>query len=101
MEKLARDVIHNSLKFQLYEMSQYVSISPEMYSAVHTETTQDLDFTGRGAGENGKKKDGGGGEKEKSGGYKRSATSSNGSGGGGSGGSGGGTSSSASKRRKT
>lgn len=45
VEKLERDVVHESLKGQLYEMTQYVNISPEMYSAVHLETTQDLDIT--------------------------------------------------------
>ena len=44
VEKLEYDVVHETLKHQLYDMSQYVNISPEMYSAVHLETTKDLDM---------------------------------------------------------
>ena len=44
VEKLSHDVVHETLKHQLYDMSQYVNISPEMYNAVHLETTKDLDM---------------------------------------------------------
>jgi len=68
VEKIARDIVHESLKGQLYDMAKYVNISPEMYSAVHLETTQDLDTSGvgqkakRGREENGGDIDSGGGE---------------------------------------
>ena len=31
VEKLEHDLVHETLKHQLYDMSQYVNISPEMY----------------------------------------------------------------------
>ena len=39
VEKLAEDVHHDALKRQLYFYSKFVSISPQMYHAIHHEET--------------------------------------------------------------
>eukprot|EP00928_Gymnodinium_smaydae_P070599 TRINITY_DN54406_c0_g1_i1.p1 TRINITY_DN54406_c0_g1~~TRINITY_DN54406_c0_g1_i1.p1 ORF type:complete len:750 (-),score=97.47 TRINITY_DN54406_c0_g1_i1:119-2368(-) len=45
-EKLPQDVVGDNLKRQLYEMSQYVNLAPEMYRALHTEGGGDDDKAG-------------------------------------------------------
>jgi hypothetical protein len=37
IEKLAEDELRQSVKGQLAYMAKYVSVSPEMYSAIHME----------------------------------------------------------------
>jgi tRNA (guanine6-N2)-methyltransferase len=38
VEKLATDEIRDSIKRQLMHLNKFVTVSPEMYSAIHTET---------------------------------------------------------------
>ena len=41
VEKLATDEIRDSIKGQLSYMNQYVTVSPELYQAIHMEAIDD------------------------------------------------------------
>ena len=46
VEKIGRDLLHESVKNQLAYMSQFVNVSKEMYQAINNETIDEVNDVG-------------------------------------------------------